>query len=146
MSALPKLRITFVQKLALGAVFALGIFMIAVEIIRFSIFFAALFNLLNLLVWNYVATFTAMVLVNLPILRPMIFKKGFWGTSKNSNGNSRLGSSNGFSRGGSGHVTTGRSRHESEDSDGFPLAEIEPNHVNSVIVTKTAKVEIESKV
>ena len=83
MSALPKLRITFAQKLALGAVFALGIFMIAVEIIRFSIFFAALFNLLNLLVWNYVATFTAMILVNLPILRPMIFKKGFWGTSKN---------------------------------------------------------------
>ena len=114
--------------------------MIVIEIIRFNIFFAALFNLLNLLVWNYVATFTGLVVANLPILRPMVFKKGFWGTTKNTNG-SRLGSSNGFSRGAVGFVSSGRTRQQSEDSDGFPLAEVDTRG-NSVIVTRSAKVEV----
>jgi hypothetical protein len=140
---LPKLRINLRQKLALAGVFCLGIFLTVIEIIRFNIFFAALFNLLHLLTWNYVATFTAVILCNLPILRPIIFKKGFWGTTKNTNG-SRLGSSNGrstFNRGGGGFVTAGRTRN-SEDSDGFPLADVDPRNPNSVIVTKSAKVEV----
>lgn len=140
MFSLPKLRVSLRQKLALGGVFALGGFMIVIEIIRFNIFFAALFNLLNLLVWNYVATFTGLVVANLPILRPMVFKKGFWGTTKNTNG-SRLGSSNGFSRGAVGFVSSGRTRQQSEDSDGFPLAEVDTRG-NSVIVTRSAKVEV----
>jgi hypothetical protein len=118
--------------------------MIVVEIIRFNVLFAALFNLLHLLVWNYVATFTAVALSNLPVLRPLVFKRGFWGTSKNSNGSSsrRLGSSNGYSRGGTGMVTTGTNR-GSEDSEGFPLADV--GAPTEVIVTRSAKVEVSSK-
>jgi hypothetical protein len=84
MSSLPRLNITLRQKIALSAVFGLGFFLIAVEIVRFRVIIAAVTNIPHILVWNYVSAWTSVVLASLPILRPLVFKKGYLGGGRES--------------------------------------------------------------
>jgi hypothetical protein len=91
MSSLPRLNITLRQKVALSAVFGLGFFLIAVEIVRFRVIIAAVTNIPHILVWNYVSAWTGVVLASLPILRPLVFKRGYLGGGRES---LRIGSPN----------------------------------------------------
>src|ERR1700738_610136 len=141
-SALPSLRITIKQKLALAGVFALAGFTIVVEAIRFSILIAGTFNILHLLTWNYVASFMAIVVSDLPILRPLLFKKRFMGDSSNENTRSHInlhGSWTANTRVSAGQVTTKRSHRRLNDDD-FSLESMNPKD-NAVVVTVSAKVE-----
>jgi hypothetical protein len=77
MSSLPRLNITLRQKVALSMVFGLGFFLIAVEIVRFRVIISAVTNIPHILVWNYISAWTSVVLASLPILRPLLFKRGY---------------------------------------------------------------------
>jgi hypothetical protein len=77
LSAVPRLRITIRQKLALAAIFGLSFFLIAVEIVRYLVIVSAVTNIPHILIWNYVSACASIVLVNLPILRPLVFKSGY---------------------------------------------------------------------
>jgi hypothetical protein len=77
LSAVPRLRITIRQKVALAAVFGLSFFLVAVEIVRYTVIISEVTNIPHILIWNYVSACASIVLVNLPILRPLVFKTGY---------------------------------------------------------------------
>jgi hypothetical protein len=62
---------------ALSVVFGLGFFLIAVEIVRFRVIISAVTNIPHILVWNYISACTSVVLASLPVLRPLVFKRGY---------------------------------------------------------------------
>src|SRR5579859_7039987 len=143
MTSLPKLRVSLSQKLALAAVFALGFFMIAVEVVRFTVLITAIFNFVHMLIWNYIASFTAITLCNLPVLRPLLFKKKYYGTA--GDGSYRLKSGNDTN--GSRAKPNG-SEYELDEGD-YPLAHLENQRKShpggGVTVSVEASVKISDK-
>jgi hypothetical protein len=65
------------QKVALGAVFGLSFFLVAVEIVRYTVIISAIADVPHILVWNYISAWASIVLASLPILRPLVFKRSY---------------------------------------------------------------------
>jgi hypothetical protein len=71
------LRIKTSQKIAVMGIFALALFIIAIDTARFVLVLVSPTALDNLLIWNMVECAVVIVVINAPILRPLLFKRNF---------------------------------------------------------------------
>jgi hypothetical protein len=98
------LRIKMSQKIAVMGVFTLALFIIAIDIARFALVLVAPTSLDNLLIWNIVECTVVIIVINAPVLRPLLFKRNFMrGSSLRRPSNTGFLSTSTGGSGGSGH-------------------------------------------
>src|SRR5580700_11706205 len=71
------LHIGLPQKITIGCVITLGLFIIALDVLRFATFMHNPSSMNNFLVWNIVECAAIIILANVPTLRPLLFKEEF---------------------------------------------------------------------
>src|SRR5271168_1142176 len=75
LSMLPHLHFNLSQKIAVLGIFALALFVVALDTMRFAFFLVNPTSMDNLLVWNIVECAVIILVANAPILRPLLFKE-----------------------------------------------------------------------
>jgi hypothetical protein len=71
------LHIGLPQKITIGCVITLGLFIIALDVLRFGTFMHNPSAMNDFLVWNIVECAALIILANVPTLRPLLFKEEF---------------------------------------------------------------------
>jgi hypothetical protein len=71
------LHIKLSQKIALCAIFTLALFIVALDTARFVSVLKDPTSIDNILIWNLVECCVVIIVVNAPVLRPLLFKRDF---------------------------------------------------------------------
>jgi hypothetical protein len=72
---LPHLHFNLSQKIAVLGIFALALFVVALDITRFVFFLVNPTSMDNILVWNIVECAAIILVANAPTLRPLLFEE-----------------------------------------------------------------------
>ena len=75
LSMYPHLHFNLSQKIAVLGIFALALFVVALDTMRFAFFLVNPTSMDNLLVWNIVECAVINLVANAPTLRPLLFKE-----------------------------------------------------------------------
>lgn len=75
LSMVVHLKIKTAQKIAVMAIFALALFITAIDIVRFVVMVVDPIELVNFLIWNPVECAVVILVANLPLLRPLFFRR-----------------------------------------------------------------------
>jgi hypothetical protein len=84
------LHIKLSQKIALCCIFALALFIVALDTVRFVFVLTNPTSLDNILFWNMLECAVVIVVANAPVLRPLLFKRDFMRGSGSCRGGSFL--------------------------------------------------------
>lgn len=71
------LHIRLSQKIALCAIFTLALFIVALDTARFVSVLKDPTSVDNILIWNLVECCVVIIVINAPVLRPLLFKRDF---------------------------------------------------------------------
>ena len=75
LSMVVHLKIKPAQKIAVIAIFALALFITAIDIVRFVVMVIDPTELVNFLIWNPVESAVVILVANLPLLRPLLSRR-----------------------------------------------------------------------
>jgi hypothetical protein len=76
-SMMAHLHITLSQKVAVCCIFALALFIVALDATRFAMVLINPTSMNNILIWNMVEPAIVILVANAPILRPLLFEQEY---------------------------------------------------------------------